>query len=65
MLEAINRALGTNIEPNYTEPRLGDVRHSSADISLARRLLGFEPKVSFEQGLALAIEYYRSITPTC
>ncbi len=64
VLEAINKALGTDIEPNYTAERPGDVRHSSADISLARKLLGFAPKVSFEQGLALAIEYYRSVTST-
>ena len=37
-----------------------DVRESLADITLARRLLQFEPKVSFEEGLRRSIDYYKS-----
>lgn len=59
---AINRILGTTIQPRYEAPRAGDVRHSCADVRLARDLLGFEPNVSFEEGLARAIEYYRGMT---
>ena len=39
--------------------RQGDIRHCYADISKARRLLGYEPKVSFEQGLADLVEWVR------
>ena len=42
-------------------PRLGDVRESMADITLARNLLGYEPEVDFEEGLRRSIDYYRSL----
>ena len=42
------------------EGRAGDVRDSQADISKAKRLLGYAPAVSFEEGLAKTIEWYRS-----
>ena len=42
----------------YRPPRPGDVRHSLADISLARRLLGYEPAVSFEDGLERTVQAY-------
>jgi UDP-glucose 4-epimerase len=40
--------------------RTGDVRDSLADISLARQLIGYEPKFSLEEGLKATIEYYRN-----
>jgi UDP-glucose 4-epimerase len=55
----INEALGKNVKPIYVAPRPGDIKHSMADISLARLVLGFEPKVSFRQGLLKAIDWYR------
>ncbi len=61
LIAAINRVLGTDIEPIFAEPRPGDVRESLADISLARELLGYEPKVDFEEGLRRSIDYYRSL----
>jgi UDP-glucose 4-epimerase len=61
LIAAINKVLGTQIEPIFADPRPGDVRESLADITLARKLLGFEPAVSFDEGLARSIEYYRSI----
>jgi len=48
-----------NRTPVYREFRAGDVRHSEADISKARRLLGYEPTHSLEQGLAEALDWYR------
>ncbi|MFQ3536746.1 MAG: SDR family oxidoreductase [Aggregatilineales bacterium] len=51
VVAAINALLGTAIEPIFAEPRPGDVKHSCADISLARELLGFTPSVSLEEGL--------------
>lgn len=61
LIAAINAVLGTQIEPVFADPRPGDVRESLADITLARRLLGYEPLVTFDEGLARSIEYYKSI----
>jgi len=61
LLEALNRLLGTKLKPQFAPPRPGDVRESQADISLARRLLGYEPQVDFEEGLRRSIDYYRRI----
>jgi nucleoside-diphosphate-sugar epimerase len=58
----INELLGKDIRPIHVDPRPGDVRHSTADIHLARELLGFEPQVSFEQGRKQAIDCYRSLS---
>jgi UDP-glucose 4-epimerase len=59
LVDGINRALGTNIEPVFEPPRVGDVRDSLADISLARELMGYEPVIDFNDGLARAIDFYR------
>lgn len=56
---AIARALGRNISPIYGPSRPGDIRHSNADISKARDLLGYEPEYDFVRGLNEAIEWYR------
>lgn len=61
LVASINKVLGTKIEPIFADPRPGDVRESLADISLARQLLKFEPRVTFDEGLESSIEYYRSI----
>ena len=60
-IAAINKALGTDVKPHYEPERAGDVRHSCADISLATKLIGYEPIVSFDEGLRRAIDYYRSV----
>jgi len=54
----INRHLGTRIEPQYEPPRVGDVRHSLADISAARELLGYAPRVMFADGLTRTLKWY-------
>lgn len=61
LVAAINKVLGTQIDPIFAPARAGDVRESLADISLARKLLKFEPQVSFDEGLERSIAYYRSI----
>lgn len=53
------RALGKEIEPHFGPDRAGDIKHSNADISKARELLGYEPEYDFASGIALAIEWYR------
>jgi len=60
-IEAINRMLGTNVPPKYVDPRPGDIKHSCADIRLAKELLGYEPIVSFDAGLARTIESLRAV----
>lgn len=60
LMHGINAALGTTVEPVFEPARAGDVRDSLADISLARKLLKYEPVVGFEEGLRRTVEYYRS-----
>ncbi len=60
LVEQINAHLGTQIEPIHDEGRVGDVKHSRADISQAQTLLGYEPIVDFESGLKRTIEWYQS-----
>ncbi len=60
LVATLNRLLGTAIVPRHVEARPSDIRHSCADISRARRLLGYEPAVSFEEGLARTLAWYRS-----
>jgi UDP-glucose 4-epimerase len=51
LIDDLKEILKSEIEPIYSEPRLGDVRHSLADISLAKELLGYKPRYSFREGL--------------
>jgi UDP-N-acetylglucosamine 4-epimerase len=53
------KALGKDIEPIFGPDRPGDIKHSNADISKARELLGYEPRWSFERGIEAAIEWYQ------
>ena len=59
IIDTINRLLGKKIRPIYEPVRLGDVKHSLADITVAKKLLGFKPVVLFKEGLTKAIEWYR------
>jgi nucleoside-diphosphate-sugar epimerase len=60
LFETMGRLVGSKITPVYAEERAGDVRDSQADITKARRLLGFEPRVSLEEGLRRTVEWYRT-----
>jgi nucleoside-diphosphate-sugar epimerase len=51
---------GYNGKPVYEAPRAGDIKESLADISRARNLLGYEPKVDFSEGLRRTVEWYRA-----
>jgi len=59
MLQQINKITGKDIAPTYADPRPGDIKHSQADITRAKEHLGYQPKVSFEEGLRNTIEWYR------
>jgi UDP-glucose 4-epimerase len=56
LVAELNRLLGKKVEPTHGPPRAGDVRHSQADVSKARRDLGYEPSVSFAEGLKRTLE---------
>ena len=53
------KALGKEVEPQFGPDRAGDIKHSNADITKAKELLGYAPEYNFEQGIALAIDWYR------
>jgi len=57
-IDIINELLGKNIKPIYTAPRPGDVKHSLADITLAKKTIGYESIVPFKQGLQRSIDWY-------
>ena len=56
----LNAIFGRQVKPRYDPPRTGDALHSLADISLARQVLGYEPRVSFEEGLRRTVEWFRA-----
>lgn len=60
LLAAIYRAAGRSVEPEFGPARLGDIQHSMADITKARELLGYEPSVSFADGIRRTVEWYRA-----
>lgn len=55
----LTKALGVDIEPEFGPERPGDIKHSNADISKAKRLLGYDPQWSFEKGIQAAIDWYK------
>ena len=60
MRGALKRVTGkSEVEAEYLEPRVGDVLHSLADITRARELLGYEPKVDLEEGLKLTLDWWK------
>jgi UDP-glucose 4-epimerase len=63
MIALMNKLMGKQIEPVFVDARPGDVRHSRAAIDKARRMLGYEPVISFEEGLARTLAWYETATP--
>jgi UDP-glucose 4-epimerase len=59
LVAALNRVLGTNVKPAFGPVRAGDVRFSRADIAAARKDLGYEPDVSFDEGLKRTVAWYQ------
>ena len=59
LLRVLNTLVGSSVQAIYKEPRAGDVRDSQADISKAKALLGYTPRVSFEDGLNKTLEWCR------
>lgn len=55
----LTEALGVKVEPNFGPDRVGDIKHSNANIQKARDLLGYDPDWDFQKGIAAAIQWYR------
>jgi UDP-glucose 4-epimerase len=59
LLEAISESLGYQVKTRFEPPRTGDVPHSLADISAAKQLLGYEPRVTFAEGVHRTLVWYQ------
>jgi UDP-glucose 4-epimerase len=59
LLAVLSRATGGPGRARFAAARPGDIRHSLADVRLARRLLGYRPRVAFEAGLERTVAWYR------
>jgi UDP-glucose 4-epimerase len=59
VFEAVRDAVGVNVEPNFAPPRLGEVQHVYLTAAKAERELGWRPRVTFQEGVRRAVEYYR------
>jgi nucleoside-diphosphate-sugar epimerase len=62
LAKTLGEIIGVDTPPVHTEARAGDVRHSLADISKAKAILGYEPGVDLEEGLRRTVDWYRSLT---
>jgi UDP-glucose 4-epimerase len=60
IVDRLEKMLGKTIERKHTPPRAGDVRHTLADVSHGKRLLGYEPLVRFDEGFRRTVEYFRT-----
>lgn len=58
----IEEYTGKKLDLEYREARIGDVRHTHADISKAKKVLGYEPKINFAEGLKRAVAWFESRT---
>ncbi len=56
----LKEIIGSQLEPNYCAVRLGDVKKTHADISKAKELLGWQPKVDFYEGLKRTVEWFKN-----
>jgi UDP-glucose 4-epimerase len=63
LCQQLIQCCGLDLSPIHADPRSGDVRHSQADISRARSILGYSPAVEFETGLQLTCEWFQSMNP--
>ncbi len=59
VLKLLEKITGKTIQAKYEGERNGDIRDSQADVSLARKVLGYEPRVLFEEGLRRTWEWYK------
>ena len=60
LVNALNQLMGKDLAPLHEPSRVGDVRYSRADVSRIRQDLGYDPRTTFEEGLAETLRWYRS-----
>ncbi len=60
LIKKINKLLGSNLKPVFTEPRPGDIMDFRPDITLAETRLGYKPSISMNQGLSNTIDWLKS-----
>jgi UDP-glucose 4-epimerase len=60
VVKMLEKVTGKKTQAKYEPARSGDILHSQADISLAKKVLGYEPRVGFEEGLQRTWEWYRT-----
>jgi len=60
LVKELNEILNTNIKPEYTDPRPGDVKHSLADITYANKILGYTPEIQFKEGLKRTVWWFKN-----
>lgn len=58
LIKELNKILGKDLRPTYKEERKGDVKHSLADIKKAKKVLKYEPRVNFLEGLKLTVDSF-------
>jgi nucleoside-diphosphate-sugar epimerase len=58
LADKLNKILGTNLEPIHGPEKLGDVKHSLADITKAKEILGYKPEIDFDAGLKKTVEWF-------
>jgi UDP-N-acetylglucosamine 4-epimerase len=58
MIAILNKISNKQLVPNYMPERTGDVKHSRASIDKAREILGFEPRILFQEGLENVFNWY-------
>jgi UDP-glucose 4-epimerase len=59
-VKILRQLTGYGGEVRYAPERAGDIKHSLADINLARKHLGYEMQVNFQEGLRRTVEWYKS-----
>jgi UDP-glucose 4-epimerase len=59
IVEKLERMLGRRLERRHTPVRAGDVPHTQADVSKAKRILGYAPLVDFDEGLRRTVDFFR------
>lgn len=61
LVDAIKSSTGSDVTPFYGDNRPGDIPHSNADVNKAKSMLGYDPKINFEKGIELTIDYFKKI----
>jgi len=61
IVDNLNQIMGKDIKPEFTPPRAGDVRETRADMSKLSKLLNYQPKVDFKEGLKRTLDFFKEI----